>query len=147
MENISGITLSLGLIGFVLLVVALVAIFYKPAKRLKVDCNFKQGSDNSLKSSLLIDIENIGKRSMKLMPPFVKFTQTTHSKLFAVKPEYVRCKFPLWLKVGEKLNCEVDLNHFTIPLEKIEFIPTHLKIIVNDSAGLDFESRSLEIKP
>lgn len=146
MDNFSGITLGLTLIGFVLLVVALVAIFYKPAKRLKVECNFKSGSENTLASSLTIDLENVGKRQLKLQAPFIRFSHATHSKIYSIKPEYLHCRFPHMLKIGEKLNCELELSHFTSQLQKHEFKPTHVKIMINESAGLDFESHSLDLK-
>jgi len=146
MGNISGIYLGLTLIGFVLLVVALVAIFYRPAKRLKVDCAFKDGNDNSLNSILRIDIENVGKRTMKLMPLYIRFSHTNHSKLFAVKPKLLHIRFPRMIKIGEKLTCELDLKHYDQLLKTHSLIPTHLKVIVNDSAGLDFESHSLDLK-
>jgi hypothetical protein len=146
MNSFSGITLGLTLIGFVLLVVGLVAIFYKPAKRLKVDCNFKPGTDNKMNSTLVIDLENVGKRQLKLQAPYIRFSHATHSKIYSVKPEFVHCRFPHILKIGEKLNFELDLSHFTSQLQKHEFTPTHVKIQINESAGLDFESHSLDIK-
>jgi len=145
MDSFSGITLGLTLIGFVLLVVGLVAIFYKPAKRLKVDCTFKPGSVNTMNSTLVINLENVGKRQLKLQAPFIRFSHATHSKIYSVKPEYIRCRFPHILEIGEKLNCELELSHFTSQLQKHEFNPTHVKIQINESAGLDFESHSLDL--
>jgi len=146
MDNLSGITIALSLIGFVLLVVLLVTIFYRPAKRLQVTCNFKSDSDEKNDSVLVVNMENIGKRKLKLLAPYVRFSHTTHSKLYQVKPETINCKFPRMLKIGEKLSCELDLGHFKTILEKHAFSPTHMKLIVNDSAGLDFESQSLGFK-
>lgn len=146
MDNLSGITIAISLIGFVLLVVLLVTIFYRPAKRLQVTCNFKSDSDEKNDSVLVVNLENIGKRKLKILAPYVRFSHTTHSKLYQVKPETINCKFPRMLKIGEKLSCELDLGHFKTILEKHAFSPTHMKLIVNDSAGLDFESQSLGFK-
>jgi hypothetical protein len=146
MDNFSGITLGLSLIGFVLLVVVLVSIFYRPAKRLNVACNFQSGSDEKQDAMLTIEFENIGKRNLKLLAPYVRFSHATHSKLYQVKPETITCKFPRSVKIGEKLNCQLDLGHFKTILEKQSFSPTHVKLIINDSAGLDFESHSLAFK-
>ncbi|MBM3434996.1 MAG: hypothetical protein FJY07_02130 [Bacteroidetes bacterium] len=146
MNNLSGIYLGLALIGFVLLVVALVAILYRPAKRLKVECIFKEGTGNSMNSTILLTLDNVGKRNLKIMAPFIRFSHTTHSKLFTVKPELISCRFPRMLTIGEKLSCELELKHYAAQLQVHSFIPTHVKIIFNDSAGLDFESHTLDLK-
>jgi len=146
MDNLSGITIALSLIGFVLLVVKLVTIFYRTAKRLQVTSNFKSDKEEKNDSVLVVNMENIGKRKLKLLAPYVRFSHTTHSKLYQVKPATINCKFPRMLKIGEKLSCELDLGHFKTILEKHAFSPTHMKLIVNDSAGLDFESQSLGFK-
>jgi hypothetical protein len=146
MDNISGIAIGLSMIGFVLLVVLLVALFYRPAKRLQVTCNFKSDSDKKNDSVLIIDMENIGKRKLKLLTPYVRFSHATHSKLYQVRPETINCKFPRMLKIGEKLSCDLDLGHFKTILEKHTFSPTHMKLIISDSAGLNFESQSLAFK-
>jgi hypothetical protein len=146
MDSFSGIAIGLSMIGFVLLVGLLVALFYRPAKRLQVTSSFKTGSDEKHDAMLIINIDNIGKRQLKLRAPYVRFSHATHSKLFQVKPEMISCKFPRTVKVGEKLSCELDLGHFKTLLEKHSFSPTHVKLIINDSAGLDFESPSLSFK-
>jgi hypothetical protein len=146
MNNISGLTLGLSLIGLVLLVVFLVAIFYRPAKRLNVTCNFKSGSDEKQDAMLLVNLENVGKRKLKLQAPFIRFSHTTHSKRYQAKPETLSCNFPRSIKIGEKQSFELNLGHFKTQLEKIAFNPTHVKIIINDFAGLDFESQSLTFK-
>jgi hypothetical protein len=146
MDNFSGLTLALSLVGLVLLVVLLVSILYRPAKRLNVLCSFKPGSDEKQHSVLIVILENIGKRKLKLLPPYVRFSHATHSKRFLVKPETITSNFPRSLKIGEKLTCELDLSHFKSLLEKHTFHPTHVKFVINDSAGLDFESHSLTFK-
>ena len=144
MDDISGVTIALSLVGFVLLVVALVALLYKPPKKLKVVCKFKDDSIKNLKSIVEIDVENIGKKRMKMLAPYVKFSHATHSKLFQVKPEMVNTRFPRIIKIGDKLNCEVDLSQYTSSLESISFNPTHVKIFLEDTAGLRFYSQNLE---
>jgi len=144
MDNLSSFTIALSLIGFVLLVVALVMLFYKPPKKLKVVCKFKDDSNKNLKSAVEIDVENIGKKRMKMLAPYVKFSHATHSKLFQLKPEKASCRFPRIIKIGDKLNCEVDLSQYESSLESISFNPTHVKIFLEDTAGLRFYSQSLE---
>jgi hypothetical protein len=146
MDKFSGYVLFLSLIGLVLLVVLLVSLLYKPAKRLTVNCSFKPGGDEKHHSVLILILENIGKRKLKLLAPYVRFSHATHSKLYIVKPETATCSFPRVIKVGEKLSCEIDLSHFKALLEKHSFSPTHVKVIVSDIAGLDFESHSLSFK-
>ncbi len=146
MNNLSSIYIALILIGFVLLVVALVAIFYRPAKRMNVSCKFKSVDDEKHDAVLNVEIENVGKRNLKLMSPYVRFSHATHTQIYQVKSESINSKFPRLLKIGEKLNCELDLAHFKTALQKHAFSPTHVKVIFNDSAGLDFESQSLVFK-
>lgn len=146
MDNFSGIAIGLSMIGFVLLVVLLVAILYRPAKRLSVKCSFPPESEEKHYSILLVTAENIGKRKLKLLLPFVRFSHATSTQLYKVRPETINCSFPRSIKVGEKLICEIDLAHFKTQLEKHAFHPTHIKVIMSDSAGLDFESQNLIFK-
>ena len=99
----SGYFLALVLVGFVLLVVALVAIFYKPGKRLNVNYNFKSDKDKLNKSIIEVFVENIGKKRVKMLFPYVKFSSTSSSKLFQLNSERVNCRFPKIIKKGEKL--------------------------------------------
>ncbi len=144
MGDISGITLAISLISFVVLVVILVTLFYKPAKRLHVDCKFSDTKDQSKTSILDVTIENIGKRRIKLVAPYVKFSHAQHSLLFQVKHDLTRTRFPKMLKIGEKMTVDVDLSHYKHLLESNSFHPTHVKVIVKDMAGLDFASHNLE---
>jgi hypothetical protein len=146
MGNLSGLTIGLSLIGLVLLIVLLVALLYKPAKRMHVTCNFLPDSTEKHDVVMSVKMDNTGKRKLKLYSPYVRFSHATHSKLYQVKPETISCKFPYTLKIGEQLNCELDLGHFKTILEKHAFSPTHVKVIISDSAGLEFESASLAFK-
>ena len=146
MDNFSGLAIGLSMIGFVLLVVLLVAILYRPAKRLNVNCSFPPESEEKHYSVLLVSAENVGKRRLKLLNPYVRFSHATHTQLYKVKPETIDCTFPRAIKIGEKLTCEIDLAHFKTQLEKHAFHPTHVKVIISDTAGLDFESHSLIFK-
>ena len=144
MDNLSSVTIALSLVGFIFLVVALVMLFYKPPKKLKVVCKFKDYSNKNIKSVVEIDVENIGKKRMKILAPYIKFSHTTHSKLFQLKSEKAICRFPRIIKIGDKLNCEVDLSQYASSLESISFKPTHVKIFLEDTAGLRFYSQNME---
>ena len=64
MGAFSGIALGLSLMGLVLLVVILIAIFYNPPKRLKVDCKFKTDNKEDKYSIVTVSVENIGKKKL-----------------------------------------------------------------------------------
>jgi hypothetical protein len=134
------------LIGLVLLVVILIAIFYKPPKRLKVKCDFKAEDKTDKHSVINVSVENIGKRQVKMVSPYVRFSHTSHSKLFQMKPKNVECRFPRIINVGEKLSCEVDLHEYKDSLDEHDFHPTHMKVIIKDTVGLNFDSHTLAFK-
>ena len=140
----SGYFLALVLVGFVLLVVALVAIFYKPGKRLNVNYNFKSDKDKLNKSIIEVFVENIGKKRVKMLFPYVKFSSTSSSKLFQLNSERVNCRFPKIIKKGEKLNFEIDISQYINILKKQSFEPTHVRVVIEDTVGLKFKSHNLD---
>ncbi len=146
MDAFSGIALGLSLMGLVLLVVILIAIFYKPPKRLKVGCQFKADGKEDKYSIITVSVKNIGKRKLKLVAPYVRFSHTTHAKLFQMKPDKLQCRFPQIVNIGQEMSCDVDLHQYKEALENHDFHPTHIKVIMKDTAGLEFESHSLTFK-
>ncbi len=145
MDNISGLVIGASLIGLVLLVVVLIAIFYKPAKRLEVTCNFKPDSDKT-DSVIKVAVKNIGKKRLKLVAPYVKFSHYTHFKLYQITSAKAHCKFPRIMKIGDEIGCEVDLTPYKDLLAKNEWHPTHVRVIVKDTVGLEFQSENLDYK-
>jgi len=143
MNNISGFVLGLSLIGFVLLVVALIALFYKPAKKLKVNGKYRPNSFGK-ESVIKVDVKNVGKKQLKLTAPYVKFTHINHSKLYQITSAKAHCKFPRIMKIGDEIGCDVDLTHYKELLEKNDWHPTHVRVIVKDTVGLEFQSKALD---
>jgi hypothetical protein len=143
MDAFSGVTLGLSLVGLVLLVVLLIAIFYKPPKRLKVNCQFKEDNSKAKDSVVTVSVENIGKRQVKMVSPYVRFSHSTQSKLFQMKADKVQCAFPRIIDVGEKMSCEVDLSQYKESLDQHDFHPTQMKVIIKDTVGLNFNSSAL----
>jgi len=146
MDAFSGIALGLSLMGLVLLVVILIALFYKPPKRLKVGCQFKDDGKEDKYSVITVSVNNIGKRKLKLVAPYVRFSHATHSKLYQMKPDKLQCKFPQIVSVGQTMSCDVDLHQYKESLDAHDFHPTHMKVIMKDTAGLEFESHTLTFK-
>lgn len=144
MDIESGYFIALVLIGLILLVVALVAIFYKPGKRLYVNCNFKSDKDNINKSIIEVFVENVGKKRVKMVFPYVKFSSSTSSKLFQLNSKKVNYRFPKIIKKGEKLNFEVDISQYNNILKNQSFNTTHIKVVVEDTVGLQFKSHNLD---
>ena len=145
MNNISGIAIGLSLVGLVLLVVALIALFYKPGKRLKVIADYKPNYDGK-DSVLKVSVKNIGKKHLKLTAPYVKFSHHSHSKLYQIKSSKAKCKFPRLMKVGDEIGCEVELLDYKEKLNDNEWHPTHVKVLVKDTVGLEFGSKNLDYK-
>ena len=146
MDSFSGIALGLSLVGLVLLVVILIALFYKPPKRLKVDCNFKAEDQEKKDSVIKVKVENIGRRKLKLVSPYVRFSHANHSKLYQMQSDKVQCSFPRIVNIGDVLECEVDLSVYKESLDVHDFHPTHMKLIMKDTAGLQFPSHTLHFK-
>lgn len=145
MNNISGIAIGLSLVGLVLLVVVLIALFYKPGKRLKVIADYKPNYDGK-DSVIKVKVKNIGKKHLKLTAPYVKFSHNTHTKLYQIKSKKSQCKFPRVMKVGDEIGCEVDLLEYKEKLVDNEWHPVHVKILVKDTMGLEFGSKDLDYK-
>ncbi len=144
MDSISASTIVIILIGVLVAVFVLVVIMYKPPRQLKVHSNFKSG--NSENGSILeVEIENIGKSSEKIIYPYLKFSTGFHTRKFQVGKEYVNCRYPRILKRGEKMTCEIDISHYKKLLDKDDFKPTHLTVIVDDMVGMEFKSELLEV--
>ena len=143
MDAFSGIAIMLSLVGLVLLIVILIAIFYKPPKRLKVNCVFKADNKEDKYSIVTVSVENIGKRKLKLVSPYVRFSHASHAKLYQMKPDILQCKFPQIVNVGDKMSCDVDLHQYKESLDNHDFHPTHMKVIMKDTAGLEFDSQTL----
>ena len=146
MDSFSGIALGISLMGLVLLIVLLIAVFYKPPKRLKVDCKFKTDNKEDKYSIITVSVENIGKKKLKLVAPYVRFSHATHTKLYQMKPDILQCKFPQIVSLKAKMSCDVDLHQYKESLENHDFHPTHMKVIMKDTAGLEFESPTLIFK-
>lgn len=146
MDNISGYTLVLIIVGVILITATLVAVFYKPGKKIIVSCNFKNNADGKPPTIIEVNIENTGKKQLKMMAPFVDFTTLQHSMIFQIKSEMAHCNFPHLLRVGEKLSCEVDLTHYHNSLQESDFHPSHIKVFVKDTVGMQFNSNHLDYK-
>jgi len=145
MNDISGITIGLSLVGLVLLVVILIALFYKPGKRLKVIADYKPNYDGK-DSVLKVSVKNVGKKHLKLTAPYVKFSHHNHSKLYQIKSDKAQCTFPRVMRVGDEIGCEVELLHYKDEIDENEWHPTHVKVLVKDTVGLEFASKTLDYK-
>ena len=146
MEDITSFQLVLIILGFIALVTILILIFYKPPKNLKVLCEFIARHENPDSHLLKVTVENVGKKKLKMLSPFVRFIHGPTSQIYQLKPEEVHCKFPRVVKVGESLSCEFDLDDFRDKLKKNSFHPSHVKIEIKDTVGMKFSSGSINYK-
>jgi hypothetical protein len=146
MDNQSWIVMILSVAGTILLIVALVSLFYKPAKRLSVICTYKDVPEGETGQELKIVIENDGKRNIDILSPYIRFSTAAHSKIFQIKSEKVHCKFPKIIKIGETMSCEIDLYQYKESMLEHTFHPSHLSVIIKDTAGLEFTSAHLHYK-
>ena len=145
MDSLSGVTLGLSLVGLILLVVLLVAVFYKPPKKLSIISKFKRGDDTN-KLILAINVENIGKKRVKVVAPYIKFSTSSKSKKFQVNPKNASCRFPRIIKIGDKLGCDIDISYYLDILDKQSFKPTNLIVYIEDNVGLNFHSKTHQIE-
>lgn len=140
MDFQNGIFIAIGIVGIVLLVTFLVTVFYKPKKRLQVKAEFEDGNQHLLK----VDVLNIGKRRLKMVAPYIKFTHGRKSRKYQVDPRKIKCKFPKALKVGEDFSCLIDLEHFHEVLEKKNMKSTHVRVIVENMVGMKYISHTVD---
>lgn len=144
MDSLSGVTLGLSLIGLILLVGLLVAIFYKPPKKLSIISKFRK-DDNINKLFLVITVENTGKKRVRIVGPYIKFSGNSKPKLYQVNHKSSMCKFPKMIKIGDQLSCEIDISYYLDILNKKSFKPTGLKVYIEDTAGLQFHSQTHQL--
>ncbi len=130
----------------IILVTVLVAILYKPGKKLAVNCEYEKQPSEEGKKFLDIHVKNTGKKQVKMMAPFVSFYNLQSSQIFQLDPKKVHCKFPRLLKVGEEVACKVEIGHYKETLQKREFHPHKVKIYVKDTVGMKFNSNSLDYR-
>jgi len=142
MEITNGLYLALGIVGLVLLVAFLVAVLYKPKKRLKVEATINPNNDKIID----VEITNIGKRNLKIAAPYLKFYHGQHSQIYQVKPEMIQCQFPRSLKVNDDFKCKIDLKHYQETLEKRSLNPGHAKVIIKNLVGMKYISHSFDYK-
>jgi hypothetical protein len=130
----------------IILITVLLAILYKPGKKLIVHCDYKPQSASDDRKFLEIHVRNTGKKQVKMMAPFVSFYNLQSSQIFQLDPKKVHCKFPRILKVGDEVSCEAEIGHYKETLEKREFHPHKVKIYVKDTVGMKFNSNSLDYR-
>ena len=137
-----GIFIAISMAGIVLLVVLLVTLFYKPKKRLRVEA--KVNPEN--KHIVEVHVKNVGKRRVKVVAPYVKFSHGQKSRKYQVSLSKLNTKFPRVMKVGDELKCDVDLTHFHSVLEQKSMKSSHVKIIVENMVGMKYNSSTLDYK-
>lgn len=136
----NGPFLAISITAAVLFVALLVTIFYKPKKRLKVDAKFSPDSNHKIE----VHAKNIGKRRVKVVAPYVKFSHGRKSRKYQVSKSKLNIKFPLILTVGDEFKCEIDLEHFHTVLEQKSMTSSHVKIIVENMVGMKYNSHTLD---
>ncbi len=135
-----GTFIAISISAIVLLVALLVTLFYKPKKRLRVDAKFNPANNHKVE----IHATNIGKRRVKVVSPYVKFSHGQKSRKYQVSPSKLNIRFPRVLKVGDEFNCEIDLTHFHSALEKRSMNSSHVKIIIENMVGMKYNSHTLD---
>ena len=140
----SSLVIVLMIVGVIALVTILVALFYKPGKRLNVDARYVSDGKKDPQASLEFHIVNVGRKRVKMATPFVMFYNVQHSILYEIKREYTSCRFPKILEVGDEMRCMFDLAHFHDVLEKQHFKPHHTRIVIRDTIGMRFKSNPLD---
>lgn len=140
----SSLVIVLFIVGTIALVTALVALFYKPGKRLRVDVKYISDGKTDPLASLEFHIVNIGSKRVKMATPFVMFYSAQHSILYEVRKEYTSCRFPKIIEVGNEMRCKFDLAHYHDLLAKQNFKPHHVRIVIRDTVGMRFKSNPLD---
>ncbi len=144
MDFNSSLVIVLTIVSSIALVTILVTLFYKPGKRLKVDAKFFSRNNEDPPASMEFHIVNVGTKRVKMATPFVMFYTMKHSVLYEIKNRYTSCRFPKILEVGDEMRCTFDLEHFHEVLEKQDFNPHHVKIVIRDTIGMRFNSNPLD---
>ena len=144
MDFDSSLIIVLVIGGVMALITILVAVFYKPGKRLKVDAQYVPCDSGKPQDCLEFHIVNVGTKRVKMTLPSVLFYTGQHAIKYQIKRKYTSCKFPKILEVGDEMTCKFDLAHFHDVLENQNFHPHHVKIIVRDTMGMRFKSNPLD---
>ncbi|MCD4734947.1 MAG: hypothetical protein K8R53_02795 [Bacteroidales bacterium] len=145
MENESfRLILIFGILGLVIIASILLAIFFKPGKRLIVNSKIDQ-SEKDEEKKLLVTLQNIGNKRMKIVSPFIKFKCGSKTRLFQVKPSNVTASFPKVIKPGDKCNFAIHVGSYARFLKKKSLEIKAVKIIIKDTVGIKFQSEYMMI--
>jgi hypothetical protein len=147
MDSQSGFLIFASVIGFVILVIVLVAILYKPAKKSAIRCEYIVSNEDKNGRFIQIHVKNTGKKPLKIVSPYVVFFSLRSSQNFQLKPENIKIMFPRILNVNEELKCEAEIGHYDEFLSKTAARPSQIRVIVKDTEGLEFNSNSVDYKP
>jgi hypothetical protein len=147
MDSQSAFLIFASLIGLVIVVVVLVAIFYKPAKKVNIQCRYLDSEADGSRRTLQVHLKNTGKKPLKIVAPYISFSTLRTSQSFQLKPEKIKIMFPRVMSVNEELKCDAEIGHYDEFLSKSNLKPSHVRVIVKDTEGLEFYSNSVDYKP
>ena len=145
MDVQSGLFMILSTLGLLLLIVMLISFLIKPGRKLKVSGVFKQGSGESDKTVIELQIENIGKKPMDIVYVYARFYDRFTKKKIRLISNNISTKLPHFIKKGESLHCELDIGDSLDSVKKESFDPGNVKIIVANSSSMEFLSNPLEL--
>lgn len=75
MDTFSSTQIIIGIGLFILLIVVLVSLLYKPGKKLEINCEHKELTD--LKQNIIsVHVKNTGKKRIKNSSPICEFLQS-----------------------------------------------------------------------
>jgi hypothetical protein len=147
MDSQSGFLIFASIVGFVLLIIVLVALLYKPAKKAAVRCNYLAPNEDNNHRLIQIHVKNTGKKPLKIVSPYISFFSLRTSENFQLKPESIKIMFPRILNVNEEMKCEAEIGHYEEYLSKTAARPSQIKVIIKDTEGLEFNSNAVDFKP
>lgn len=143
MDIASGYLIVLSILGFILLLVIILSLFYKPARRVDVSATLSNKGNENM--SVLVKVENVGKKRVRIMPPYIKFYSGIHSQVYQVAPKVIHHDYPRLLKRTATDECEIELNTYLEKLKKADFHATKFKVLVKNSTGLEYFSLAIEL--
>ena len=143
MDSQSGLLFVFSVAAFILLLVILLSLFYKPPRRLSVIAELSNA--DSTNPSVHVKVENIGKKRVKIMPPYIKFYSGIHTQVFQINPKRAHHEFPVLMKKTQSDQCDIELGVFLEKLKSQDFHATKFKVLIKNSTGLEFFSQPVDL--
>lgn len=130
---------------FIALVIILIIVFYKPARKFQVVADFQKASQDEPGPHISFSVKNIGKINDQIFTAFMKCLSDSENPMFDLRDKVKKHRLPIALKIGEEVDFVVPWDILKRKLESKSINPRQFKIIIENSVGMEFVSKTIDL--